>query len=140
MTGGQEASPAAGSGTILLVEDEAPLRNLIERMLMQLGYGVLIATNGQQGAEAFRQFHATLDLVVLDMVMPVMGGREAFEIMTGLDPTVPVLLSSGSPREEDLREMRNQGLAGFIQKPFGVQELGRAIGAILRHGPNPVAH
>ena len=139
MTGLHKTSPAAGSGTILLVEDEAPLRNLIQCMLVQLGYGVLIATNGQQGVEAFRQFHSTLDLVVLDMVMPVMGGREAFEIMTGLDPTVPVLLSSGSPREEDVLEMRKHGLAGFIPKPFGVQELGRVIGAILRHRPSPAA-
>jgi PAS domain S-box-containing protein len=129
------SEPVTGSGTILLVEDEDLLRNVIQSMLEQLGYVVLTATDGRQGVEAFRQAHATLDLVVLDMIMPVMGGREAFEFMASLDPGVPVLLSSGFSKEEDLVEMRKHGLAGFIQKPFRMLELSRVIAATIRPRP-----
>ena len=113
------------------VEDEDFLRIITQTMLEELGYTVLTASDGREGVAVFQACHGDLDLVILDMVMPVLGGRQAFELMRDLDPTVPVLLASGLSKDEALFELKQAGLRGFIRKPCGMAELSRLVAAAL---------
>jgi len=123
----------SGSGTILLVEEL--LRMITQAMLEDLGYTVLTATDGQEGVAAFQRAHAGIGLVLLDMIMPVMGGREAFERMRAIDGTVPIVVTSGFSKDDDLREMKKLGLWGFLRKPCRRSELSRiAAAAMAREG------
>ncbi|HLO68663.1 MAG TPA: response regulator [Holophaga sp.] len=127
-----EEVPVTGSGTILLVEDEEILRLLNEQLLMDLGYGVITAQDGREAVEAFAANPQGIDLVLLDMIMPLMGGRETFERMREIRPDVKVILCSGFSRDEDLAELERQGLAGFVRKPFRQVEISRVIAGVLR--------
>jgi PAS domain S-box-containing protein len=126
-----EAPPAHGRATILVVEDEDVLLSTTRLLLEFMGYQVVTATNGWEGVELFRTFHEGIDLVLLDMIMPVMGGRQAFDLMRAHDPKVPVILFSGFVKEEDLLEMKAAGLRGFLRKPVRQKELADAIGGAL---------
>ena len=100
-------------------------------MLVKMGYEVLVAENGSEAVEIFQRKHAEIDLVILDMIMPNMNGREAFIKMKAIDQDCKILVSSGFWKEEDLQELTERGLAGFIRKPFMGFELSKAIKAAL---------
>lgn len=110
-----------GVGTILVVDDEEIVRITTSEMLRSIGYEVLLAKNGKEALHVLSK--NSVDLVVLDMIMPVMNGKEAFNEMHKLYPKLPVILSSGFSKEEDLLAVREKGLFGFIQKPFRRAEL-----------------
>ena len=119
-----------GSETILFVDDEAMILDVGRNMLETLGYQVLEARSGAEAVDTYRQ-KAGIDLVVLDMIMPDMGGAETFAQLKRIDPDVCVLLSSGYSVDGQANEILDQGCNGFIQKPFSIQELSRKIRDIL---------
>jgi PAS domain S-box-containing protein len=112
-----------GSGMVLVVDDEDLVRGAVKATLHRFGYSVLLAENGQQAVELFRATHADLCAVVLDMTMPVMSGEEALRQLRVIDPSVPVILSSGFSEAEAVRRFTGKGLAGFLQKPFTARTL-----------------
>lgn len=130
-----KSSPAMeqGEGIILIVDDEPVIRSTVERLLSILGYGVILAENGIEAMRLLNDPANHIDLVLLDMVMPVMNGKECFERIKKMDPLMPVILSSGFSDEEDISRMFEQGLDAFIRKPFHSHELGRIISDILQH-------
>jgi len=83
----------------------------------------VVAEDGQGAVDLFRNMHDRLSAVVLDMTMPVMSGEDAFEHLRQIDPSVPVILSSGFNEVETIRRFAGKGLAGFIQKPYTAQSL-----------------
>jgi len=119
-----------GSETILLVDDETMILDVGRNMLETLGYRVLAVQSGGEAVETYRQ-KTGIELVVLDMIMPDMGGAETFAQLKRIDPDVRVLLSSGYSIDGQANEILNQGCSGFIQKPFSIQELSRKIRDIL---------
>jgi CheY-like chemotaxis protein len=120
-----------GSGRILVVDDEEIMRITAEELLKYLGYDVLLAADGKEGADIFAKEHDKIDLVMLDMVMPVMNGRECFRELKRIDPAVKVVISSGFVLDDSLNEMRASGLAGFIKKPFQTADLSRVVSNAL---------
>lgn len=116
-----------GSGCILIVDDEEIIRVTARTILENLGYTVFLAENGKKAVELFCKENNTIDLVLLDMIMPVMNGRDCFEQLRKIDADVKVVLSSGYSREEDLKEMIQGGLSGFIRKPYLTSVLSRVI-------------
>jgi PAS domain S-box-containing protein len=120
-----EAVP--GNGRVLVVDDEPVMRATAEAILTELGYEVLLAENGREGLERFQEAHAEIDLVLLDMIMPEMNGRDCFLAMRKIDPEVRVVLSSGFTMDEDLDDLRGHGLRGFVRKPYRVATLSRAL-------------
>ena len=128
----EEASAVAGTGSILVIDDEEMLREILRSMLEDLGYQVRTASDGQEGLALFKAHHGELGLVILDMIMPVMGGRQAFELMREWDGSVPIVLSSGYSRGEDLEALQAMGLDQFIQKPFSMADLSRVVAATIR--------
>jgi two-component system, cell cycle sensor histidine kinase and response regulator CckA len=109
--------------TVLLVDDEPLLRKTGARMLETLGCRVVLAEDGREGVARFQEHHEELGLVLLDMVMPIMGGQAAFEAMREIDPRVPIILCSGYAADEAVRKMLEQGLAGFLAKPYRLAQL-----------------
>jgi CheY-like chemotaxis protein len=120
-----------GSGTVLLVDDEDGIRMVAGRILEQLGYQVLSAENGLRALEIYRRERDRIDLVVLDMLMPGMGGAETFQKLQGLDPGVRVLLSSGYSLDGEAQQAMAAGARGFIQKPYRLAVLSHKVAEIL---------
>ena len=117
------ARSLAGTGTVLVVDDEEPLRVLAKAGLERNGYHVILADNGAAAVRIFRAHHDEISLVVLDRTMPVMGGEEALEQLQAIDEEVPVILSSGYDQASTLEQVAGSHLAGFIQKPYTIETL-----------------
>ncbi|MFW5960556.1 MAG: PAS domain S-box protein, partial [Chitinivibrionales bacterium] len=117
--------------TILLVDDEPVIRSSAKAMLSSLGHKVIISINGKEAVEVFENKKEEIDLVILDMIMPVMNGREAFFRLKEIDQDTPVILSSGFTRNQDLSDLKNHGLDGTLSKPFNKQELNEAVSSAL---------
>ncbi len=121
----------SGAGTILLVDDEEIITYTGEQMLKKLGYNVIVAENGKKAIDIFEKEHKNIDLVLLDMVMPGMGGMETFDRLKELDSNVRVLLSSGYSLDGQAREIMDRGCNGFIQKPFTLNTISQKVREIL---------
>ena len=123
-----------GSETILLVDDESIILEVGRRLLKELGYKVFIAGNGKSALKIFSACHNDIDLVILDIVMPEMGGKEVYERMKQIKPDLHVLLASGYGIDWQARKMIEDGCHGFIQKPFKFNELSKQIRKALETG------
>jgi len=110
-----------GSGLVLVVDDEEPIRAMAATALKRVGFDVVEASNGREGIEAFRRHASELRAVLLDLVMPVMGGEAALEAMMRIAPGVPVILSSGY--EGDSQSLGITSGRPFLQKPYTITEL-----------------
>jgi CheY-like chemotaxis protein len=123
--------PAAGRGTILLVDDEQTVLEVTAQMIERLGYTVTQARSGREAIDRFQENPDGFSLVILDMIMPEMGGGEVFDQLKRIYPCVKVLLASGYSMQGQAREIMNRGCIGFIQKPFTLQDLSIRLQAIL---------
>ncbi len=126
------AEEMRGEGTILLVDDEEVNRILGQDVLERLGYRVVLAENGEEALQCVRSQPDKIDLVLLDVVMPRLGGVEAFESIHREFPDIPVLLSSGYTGNLDLQDLTGKGLRGFIPKPYDITEMSRLIFRALK--------
>jgi len=120
-----------GTGTVLLVDDEEVILEVGQELLKVMGYRVLIARDGKEAIDVYRNNRDDIDIVVLDIVMPNMGGGEAYDRMKEINPNIKVLLSSGYSIEGQATEILERGCNGFIQKPFNIKALSRKIREIL---------
>jgi PAS domain S-box-containing protein len=120
-----------GQETILFIDDEEMIVDVGRRMLEGLGYKVLTALGGQAGLNIFELNANRIDLVILDMIMPGLNGKETFEALRRLNPAVKVLLSSGYSLNGPAGEIMASGCRGFIQKPFSAAELSAKVREVL---------
>ncbi len=118
-----------GSGTILVIDDEPDVRELCKDLLTTLGYRILLADSGSAGINVYRERKDEISLVILDMIMPKMGGREVFQNLKMINPDVKVLLCSGFSQNgfAGIKELIRKGAAAFVPKPFSRQAIGLAI-------------
>ena len=100
-------------------------------MLTRLGYRVLTAKSGVEAIQVYQKNMGSIDLVLLDMVMPEMGGGATYEKLKEISSTVRVLLSSGYSLDGQASEIMNKGCDGFIQKPFNLKKLSQKVKEIL---------
>jgi signal transduction histidine kinase/CheY-like chemotaxis protein len=124
-------SPAGrGSETVLLVDDEAVIRGLGRTVLRHYGYEVLLAEDGEQAVNLYRQQNHRIALVILDLAMPRLSGRDALSRLLQIDPDVRVLLTSGCPAAQGTG-LGTPGVCGFLGKPYREQDLAAAVRAAL---------
>ncbi len=116
-----------GTGTVLVVDDEPVVRQMAQDALKRYGYDVLAAGSGPEAIEAFRRHAERVSVIVLDVSMPGMSGREALAELCKIDPNVPVLLTSGYTEGEMRETFAGHRIAGFIQKPYTARSLARAV-------------
>ncbi len=116
-----------GEGTILIVDDEVIVHTMLREFLEDGGYRTMVALNGEEAIKVLTEHCREVDLVILDMNMPVMDGKEAFVRMKEIKPELKVIISSGYTLNETSREILAQGAHGFIQKPFCLEDLTKVI-------------
>jgi signal transduction histidine kinase/ActR/RegA family two-component response regulator len=121
-----------GSGTLLIVDDEELVLDVGVNMLEKLGYTVLKAHNGTEAVDIFEANKDKIKLVLLDIIMPDMGGGEVYDKIKPINPEVKVLLSSGYSVDGQAIELLERGCDGFMQKPFTMEELSGKITKILK--------
>jgi len=120
-----------GTETILLVDDEDEIREVMKDILGMLGHEVLDAADGETAVELYRVHGDRIKLVILDMVMPGMSGGQVFDRLKNLNPDVKVLLSSGYSINGEAKTIIERGCRGFIQKPVSFTLLSQKIGEVL---------
>jgi len=116
-----------GHDTILVVDDERMILNVTREMLAGLGYRVLVAQGGDDAMEIYRTDHGNIDLVILDMIMPGMGGGELLDRMKAVNADCRVVLSSGYSLNGEAKAIMERGASIFLQKPFRLAELSQKI-------------
>lgn len=114
-----------GSGTVLVVDDEELIQITTSELLRNMGYTVYSVSNGQEALDFLRE--NSVDVILLDMIMPVMNGREAFEKILESGIKSKVILSSGFSKDEDVYSMKEKGLFGFLSKPYQRSDLSQMI-------------
>ena len=120
-----------GTETILLVDDERIILDVGEEVLKTMGYNVLLADSGKEALEHMERDKESIDMVILDMIMPEMSGGEVFDRIKKIKPDVKVLLSSGYSYHDRAQEILDRGCNGFIQKPYRIEDLSKKIREIL---------
>jgi DNA-binding response OmpR family regulator len=128
-------SPPAGAGMaarLLLIDDEEMILEYTAEVLRDLGYAVTACQDPEKAVALYRADWSGIDLVILDMVMPRMSGREVFHAIKAINPAVRVLLASGYSVDGEARHILDEGVRGFIQKPFRIDELSVRIEELLR--------
>ena len=123
-----------GNETILIVDDHETIWDFLIDVLQKLGYCVLLAENGLDAVEIYRNNPGEIDLVLLDMVMPKCGGHKAFYQLKEIDPDVKVLLSSGFVSEKEVGDLLEQGACGFLPKPHRLPVVLKEIRRVLDEG------
>ncbi len=128
----QTALPAlARKATILLVDDEEMIREAATAVLESLGLTVIPACDGREAVAAVQRPDLKLDLVLMDLTMPHMDGKEAFQIIRRIQPNLPVILSSGYNEQESVQSFSGRGLDAFLQKPYTLRALERTVLEVL---------
>jgi two-component system cell cycle sensor histidine kinase/response regulator CckA len=117
--------------TVLLVDDSDTLLEVGSQILEVLGYKVLVAGSGKEAIELYEHNREKIALVILDIVMPEMGGGETYDRLKEISPEIKVLLLSGFSINGEATEILNRGCDGFIQKPFNIKKLSCKIREIL---------
>jgi len=120
-----------GTGNILLVDDEDDVLEIGKELLEVMGYRVLTAKDGEGAIEVYGKNRDDIDFVLLDMIMPGMGGGETYDKMKEINPDVKVLLSSGYSIDGQATDILERGCDGFIQKPFTMKELSQSIRDVM---------
>lgn len=120
-----------GEGLILLVDDEEPVRSVCQEMLEHLGYEIITAGDGEEAIELYRELFSRIELVLLDLIMPRMDGVETFHQMIRIDPQARIIISSGFTEQEISIRFKDNTPAGFIQKPFALNQLAEKVQSVI---------
>jgi two-component system, cell cycle sensor histidine kinase and response regulator CckA len=123
-----------GSECILIVDDSQSLRDVAEYVLLKLGYKPLLAADGERALELYKEKKEEISLVVLDLIMPGMGGRQCLEELLKADPDARVIVVSGYTDDEPPRVLFEAGASEYVMKPYDMKELTRIIRGVLDRG------
>ena len=127
----KEPDIITGTGTIMIVDDEKHVRELLKNQLEQIGYDVILAEDGSEAVKKYRKEYKRIKLIMLDMIMPKLDGRDTFLKMKQINPDLKVLLISGYSQDEKATKLLNEGVLGFAQKPFKIDKISRIIQSVL---------
>ncbi len=127
-------SGKTSKGKVLLIDDNELLQDLGKDILEHLGYIPVIASDGEEGVRIYSNERKEIKAVLLDVVMPGLGGLEVFRRLKEIDPKVKVLVISGYSEEKRAGELMKEGALGFIQKPFKIHQLSQKLQEVLEEG------
>lgn len=125
-------APVAGTARILVVDDEDIARRIATDMLGELGYNVRTCSDGREAVALYETDWQEIDLVILDMVMPELDGRDTFDAMLAINPNVRAILSSGYSIDGEAKSILDQGVKAFIGKPFSQADLSKTVAQVLQ--------
>jgi signal transduction histidine kinase/CheY-like chemotaxis protein len=124
-------APIHGRGTLLIVDDEDDIRDFFKIAMSDLGYSVLEASNGKEALKIYNENKSSIDLIILDLIMPEMGGKEALIKLKEINPNIKVLISTGYGDDGIVKDLADKNIVGFIYKPFNIVKLSETIGNAL---------
>lgn len=127
----QDQSVPRGKETILLIDDEEVIRDLGRALLGRLGYSVLTAFDGLDGLDLFTKERGRIDLIILDISMPIMSGREVLTKIKAMDPAMKVIMSSGYDMEQKSSDFGKLDAAGFLAKPYCLSDIAQKVRGVL---------
>jgi CheY-like chemotaxis protein len=127
----EERIPRGGKETILLIDDEEFIRHLGNQILRQFGYIVLTASDGESGLELYQKEKGKIDLVILDLIMPGMGGRRCLEELLRMNPKVKVVIASGYSVDGHTKEALEAGAKNFVSKPYAIRQMLKVVREVL---------
>ncbi|MFA6450710.1 MAG: PAS domain S-box protein [bacterium] len=127
----EEEELARGSETILVIDDEIMALTLAERTLQRAGYVVITADSGKKAVEIFSEHSSSIALVLSDMVMPEMDGRDVYFALKGIDPKLKFVLSSGYSPDGQAGALLSEGIHGFVQKPYNIFDLCSVVRKVI---------
>jgi PAS domain S-box-containing protein len=133
------AAPEGSRRTVLAVDDESTVLALVKDILEMQGFDVLTARNGEEALRLYRERSGAIDLVLLDLTMPLMGGLECFREMQKIDPAVRVVVASGYSSESTANEILSFGALGYVPKPYDIEVLARVVRRAMEDRPKVVA-
>ncbi|MBI4535823.1 MAG: response regulator, partial [Ignavibacteriae bacterium] len=120
-----------GTENILLIDDEVSVCEIAKDILSNLGYSVMTAHDGKSGVETYRTRQASIDLVLMNMNMPLLGGRETFRQLKRINPSLPIIIVTGHGKGVVDREEFSSEISGFLQKPFQLEDLATKVRQVL---------
>ena len=123
--------PRGGSETILLVDDEELIRDFGSRMLTRAGYNVITASNGKEALETYKARGDDIALVILDLIMPEMGGERSLKSILSLNPSAKVIIASGYSPDGPTKEALAAGARGFVSKPYDIRQVLGIVRSVL---------
>jgi DNA-binding NtrC family response regulator len=117
--------------TILMVDDDDHVRDLGARILKRAGYDILTAVNGKEALEVYKRAQEKIALMILDLIMPEMGGKECLGELLKIDPEAKVIISTGASADDELKEAVKPYAKGLVNKPYEISQLLHAVQAAL---------
>ncbi|MBT4363846.1 MAG: response regulator [Desulfobacteraceae bacterium] len=127
-----KVEPVKGTGTVLLIEDEEKVMKVSRALIERLGYKVFGAMTGKEAVKIAKNFHGEIDLAILDIVLPDMGGKAIYPLIMEACPNLKVIVCSGYSIDGPAQEILDAGAQGFIQKPYNAIELSEKLNTILK--------
>ena len=127
-----------GNETILLVDDEDYLRDLGKRMLTKFGYTVLTAPDGETAVQVYREQGTQISLVILDLIMPGIGGRNCLDQILNEDPSATVIIASGYSLDGSTKKEIESKAKGFVSKPFELNQMINIVRKTLDEKTPPI--
>jgi two-component system cell cycle sensor histidine kinase/response regulator CckA len=124
-------SEEKGGKAILLVEDEEMVSEVTERILERSGYTVITAANGKEALNIYEEQRDRIALVILDLILPGMGGKQCLQELRRIDPNLKVVVTSGHPVDSRTKETIESLATCFVRKPFNVKEILQAVREVL---------
>jgi DNA-binding NtrC family response regulator len=131
---GAEPADLTGSESVLVIDDEEMIRDITQDLLEDHGYTVFTAESGEKGLEVYGRHRDKLDVILLDLGMPGMGGRAFLEQVQSVDPEVNVIVSTGYAAHEMAQEPQKYGARAFVPKPYRPEEMLQVMRSILDQG------
>jgi two-component system cell cycle sensor histidine kinase/response regulator CckA len=116
-------SEAGTRKTILVIDDEEMIREIAHDMLTHLGYNIITAGDGEEAVEVFKKQHQTIDLVLVDLIMPKMNGIICFQRMKEINQEVPIVVASGIVEVSKKKSVMEMGARGYLEKPYSIKSL-----------------
>lgn len=126
-----EDLPPLGTETVLLVDDEDSVRQLGKRILERAGYTVLTACNGREAIDIYSDNREKIRVIILDLIMPIMGGKDCLKELLDLDPSAKIIIASGYGADASARDCADFGARAFVAKPFRFKEILKQVRRIL---------
>ena len=120
-----------GSGTILLIDDEPMIRKMTSSVLSELGYNTITAVDGMDGVVQYEKNTTSIDLVLLDLVMPKASGHECYSYLKKINPNLKVIVLTGFSQRQYLDELLHAGVDGYISKPYRIEDLSKLISHVM---------
>ena len=123
--------PQGGTETILLIDDEEFIRDLGKRILTTFGYSIFTAPDGESAIELYRKQKDAIDMIILDLIMPGMGGRECILKLLDINPQARIIIASGHTIDGPVKDVVNLGARDFIHKPYGLRQMLKVVRKVL---------